>query len=81
MTTAGRRSRRAISADIRECAAIWFRRAEELFGDQTMVGDFNHAVECAKRFETALTEVEKSKLGRPSIADVRQGPSARASAA
>jgi hypothetical protein len=83
MTTArpGRRSGRAIANDIRECSAIWLRRAEELFGDLAMVDDFNHAVKCASRFEAALRKKEKSKSGCPSIADVKEAPAARTAAA
>jgi hypothetical protein len=78
VTTArlGRRSGRAIADDIRECSAIWLRRAEELFGDLAMVDDFNHAVRCAKRFEAALRRREK-----PFVGAVRKAPATRSAAA
>jgi hypothetical protein len=74
----GRRSGQAIASDIRECAQIWLCRAEELFGNQAMVDDFNHAVQCAERFEGLLRDKKKSKSGSPSIAAAGQVPSAGA---
>jgi hypothetical protein len=62
-----RRSRRSIAADIRECSAIWLRKAEELFGNQAMVEDFNHAVKCSKRFEAELTDRNLKANALPSI--------------
>jgi hypothetical protein len=72
----GGRSRPAIAADIRECAAIWLRRAEDLFGDPAMLDRFNHAVMCARRFEAELTEREKQKYRCPSVAALKQVPAA-----
>jgi hypothetical protein len=67
-----RRSGEAISSDIRECAEIWLRRAEELFGNHAMVDDFNNAVKCAERFGGQLRGRKKSKSGSPSRATPRQ---------
>jgi hypothetical protein len=55
----GRRSGQAISSDIRECAEIWLRRAEELFGNLLMVDD---AVKCAERFGRQLSAEPPQKF-------------------
>jgi hypothetical protein len=68
----GRRSHRVISSDIRECAEIWLRRAEELFGNQALVDDFNNAVKCAERFGGQLRERKKLKSGGPPRAAPQQ---------
>jgi hypothetical protein len=77
----GRRSRPAIDADIRECAAIWLRRAEDLFGDPATFEHFVHAAKCAWRFEAELTEREKQKQRCRSVAAVKQVPAALAAVA
>lgn len=56
MTTESR-TREAIAADLRECAEIWRRRAEECFGNPLMFHSFRHAVLCAERFEAQLREI------------------------
>jgi hypothetical protein len=81
MSTRARRSRRAIAADIRECSAIWLRKAEALFGDPATVEAFDHAVTCAKRFEAALREIERPEHAGPSSAEPRQSPAARGAGA
>ena len=75
-----RRSTQEISRDIRECAAIWFRRAEKLFGDHAMVGDFDHAVKCAERFGERLGDSKKLKSANPGTVAAKQMPSASAEA-
>jgi hypothetical protein len=54
MTTRRRRTSIAITADIRECAAIWRARAHKLSGNLSAADDFAHALKCADRFEAQL---------------------------